>query len=491
MRHVIRFVRNGRVVQLSDIRPDLVLLDYLRLVERATGTKAACEEGACGACTVVIGRMRGGRLVYETANACTLMMAQVDGCEIVTIEDIAEDDGTLHPVQEALVDEHATQCGFCIPGMAMSLFALHHATKGPISEDQARAAIEGNLCRCTGYRPIIAAAIRSGAKRTPGRLDRAREETTKLLTGLADAEDLTIGDEDHFVAAPTDLDRAAELVRKHGDAELVGGIAGRRPARADSDRKVVLLSRIPELRRIQDGAAELVLGGAVTLAEAMPTLSAIDPDLGLLLRRIASPQERSVATLGDKLIGGEPTELSTMLIALGAGVTFLRDGKTRRASAEALYRDDGTPDPELGAVLVQIHIPRPKPRSIIRAYGVGRRWDNTQAIVAGAFKLGLDEDGRIKEASLAFSGLSPAPKRSLGAESALIGYGPLDRSVWPTAFAALREDFAGTVGQRSGARYRAETAQALLGKALIEAGGTSDRRTRLYGFREAEHDAAR
>jgi xanthine dehydrogenase small subunit len=487
MRNSIRFVRNGRVVTLSDIRPGLLLLDYLRLVERATGTKASCEQGACGACTVVIGRLRNGRLVYEPVNACTLLVAQIDGCEVITIEDIAEDDGALHPVQEALVEEHATQCGFCTAGMGLSLFALFTATDEDVDETDARAAIQGNLCRCTGYRPIINAGVRAAAHRRSTRHQRSRQETTAQLASLADGEDISIGDDIDFLAAPASLDSAVSLSAERPAAKLIAGGT----AAADGSSEIILLSRVSELRRIDDGEAELTLGGAVTLAEAEPLFDAIDTDFGTLTRSIGGPQLRAQATVGGSLMGAKETgDMATALIALGAELTVRHNGESRRIAAEALYRSDGTVDSEPGELLVEIHVPRPKPDAILRAYKVGRHSDVGTAAVTAVFHLSLDAEGRIESTRFAFAGLSPAPKRASAAEAALDGADPLDRSTWPKAFAALREDFSSNGEHRALGRYRAETAQALLGKALIEAGGTSDRRTRLGGFREVDADVA-
>jgi xanthine dehydrogenase small subunit len=490
VRNVVRLVRNGRVVQLRDIRPDLSLIEYLRLVERATGTKTSCEEGICGACTVAIGRLRGGEIVYESANACALLVVQLDGCEVVAIEDIADDDGTLHPVQEALTEEHATHCGFCTPGMAMSLFALHQSTSGTLDEDAVRGSIQGNLCRCTGYRSIIAAGVRSGSRRKPSRVDRMRPETTKLLIGLVDDQDLMIGSDPQFVAAPTSVDRADSLSSEHRGAIIAGGRSfGMRAQKGD--QRLILLTRIAELKRIEQSASELVIGGAVTLADAQAALDAFDPDVGAMIRRIGGPQERSIVTLSDCLLGGRNgAVLGAVLQALGAEMIFLRDGKSTKIDAGSIYHADGSVESELGQLLVEIRIPRPKSNVVFRAFLVGQRWDLSHAIVSGAFMFDLDHDGKIAGASLALAGLSTAPRRSSGAEAALIGFGPLDRSVWPTAFAALRADFAAGMADRRSARYRTETAQALLGKALIEAGGSSDSRTRMRGFREAGRNAA-
>ncbi len=494
MRQRVRFLRNGRVVELGDIRPGLLMLDYLRLAERTTGTKASCEDGGCGACTIVRGRLDGRHLVYEPVNACTMLVAQADGCEIVTIEDIAEDDGTLHPVQQALVEQHATQCGFCTPGMAMSLFAMFHSTANAVDDSSSRAAIQGNLCRCTGYRSIISAGMRATSNRRETRHDRARQQTAALLSDLNDTEDLIVGGSDELVAAPANLDSAAILCQDNPEAVLIGGGTSRSalldhaPAAA---RKMILLSRIAELRRIVDDETQLVLGAAVTLSAAAPALEAVAPDLGGLIRRIGGPQHRTLATVGGNLMrGGQAADLAAALMALGAELVLRNGDETRRIGIEALYASDGKVERELGEVLVEIHITRPKPAAVFRAYKVSRRWDLGASVITGAFFINLDEQGRIGSARFGYCGVAQAPGRAPAAEAALTGSNPLDRSIWPGAFAALRGDFAAMADDGGNARYRTETAQALLGKALIEAGGASDRRTRLWPFRDGELNAA-
>ena len=164
MRSEIRFLRRGKLVKLSGISPTLTLLDYLRLTERVTGTKEGCAEGDCGACTVVLRRLRGERLVYEPVNACILFAGQADGCEIITVEDLARD-GSLHPVQQAMVELHGSQCGFCTPGFVIALFALYHrADARPIDRQRVNDWVAGKLCLCTGYRPIVDAAVASCAE---------------------------------------------------------------------------------------------------------------------------------------------------------------------------------------------------------------------------------------------------------------------------------------------------------------------------------------
>ena len=201
-REGVRFVRRGRIVERRDFAPAETLLDHLRLHERACGTKEGCAEGDCGACTVAVGRLDGnGRVAYAPANGCILLIGMIDGAEIVTVEDLASPDGRLHPVQRALVDAHASQCGFCTPGFVMSLFTLYHAGR---RADRATVNdwLAGNLCRCTGYRPIADAALACCTGEADDTHAERAAETADLLAGLSDEADLFAGTGDTFFAAP-------------------------------------------------------------------------------------------------------------------------------------------------------------------------------------------------------------------------------------------------------------------------------------------------
>jgi len=489
MRDVVRIIRNGRIVELKEIRPGLTMLDYLRHVERQTGTKASCNAGNCGACTILVGRKGKDGIVYQPVNACTFLVAQADGAEIVTVEDLADDDGTLHPVQEALVEHHATRCGYCTAGMAMSLAGLYHRSDGEATEADVRRAIQGNACRCTGYRSIVSAGIAATRRRTEIRLDRMREDTMAKLEAIADDDEVFFGDTEDFVAIPRTMERAAAICTDYPAATvLAGGTALDAEERRRADpRRVVLLSRVAEATRIAHSEGAVTIGAAVPLQTAREALQSIDVDLAALVDRIGGRQHRSVASLGgDLMLGGRKSELAAALMALEAEAVFRIGEESRRVRLDALYAADGSVDHELGELMVEVHIPRLSGNAVYRCLKVSKRWDLAPPIVAGGFCFDLDPEGTIANARIAFTGLAAAPGRANAAEAALTGARPLDRAVWPNAFSALRQDFEAVGDSLGSARFRTETAQALLGKALIEAGGTSERRTRLRGFREEE-----
>src|SRR5215470_2020551 len=254
MRGHIHFLRRGAVIRLSGVAPHLTLLDYLRLHEGAIGTKEGCAEGDCGACTVVLRRRaptvsspargagKGGGLVYDSVNACIVLAGQADGADLITVEDLAHD-GCLHPVQQALVDFHGSQCGFCTPGFVMSLFALFHAAppgtagvppasslwgsgrdaRGPKARAEVNDWIAGNLCRCTGYRPIVDAGLAACASDAKDRFAADEPDTARALAELDDGADVFMGTSERFFAAPASIDALANLYAEHPDAVLAAG----------------------------------------------------------------------------------------------------------------------------------------------------------------------------------------------------------------------------------------------------------------------------
>src|SRR6476620_7895736 len=221
MRRAIRFLRRKREVDLGDISPTLTLLDYLRLTEHAVGTKEGCAEGDCGACTVVLRKQVNGRLVYQPVNACILLAGQADGAEVITVEDLA-DGAALHPVQQALVEQHASQCGFCTPGFVMTLFALYHAQRDTrLDRDTVNDWIAGNLCRCTGYRPIVDAALSSCSRAAVDHSTTEEGDIMRAISALEGDEDLLVGNDQRFFAAPASVGGMAALYSAHPDAVLV------------------------------------------------------------------------------------------------------------------------------------------------------------------------------------------------------------------------------------------------------------------------------
>jgi xanthine dehydrogenase small subunit len=488
MRGEIRFLRRGKVVALSGISPTLTLLDYLRLTERETGTKEGCAEGDCGACTVVLRRLRGEKLVYEPVNACIMFVGQADGCEIITVEDLARD-GTLHPVQQAMVDLHGSQCGFCTPGFVMALFALYHRTGTKIVDRQdVNDWIAGNLCRCTGYRPIVDAALASCAQLANDWFSTEERDARRKLSELKDSEDIFIGTRERFFAAPANTTSLAKLYYSHSDAVLIAGSTdvGLWVTKQLRDLpKVIWLGRVKGLDEVEDRRDAVGLGAMVTLAEAMPYLAAIDRDLGELLRRFAGNQIRTAGTVGGNIANGSPIgDLPPALIALGATLGLQRGDRLRTLPLENYFLDYGRQDRQQGEFVRVVRIPKFGVGEQFRCYKISKRFDSDISAVMGAFKFRLDGN-RIAGARIAFGGMAAIPKRARAVEKALVETF-LDRpETLEEAIEALAEDFAPIDDLRASGQYRLDVARALLRRALSEIGGTPTHETRVVGFREA------
>jgi xanthine dehydrogenase small subunit len=487
MRGEVRFIRRGKVVKLPNVSPTLTLLDHLRLTERATGTKEGCAEGDCGACTVVLRRLRGDKLTYEPVNACILFAAQADGCEVITVEDLARGD-QLHPVQQALVDHHGSQCGFCTPGFVMALFALHHRADGkPVDRDQVNDWIAGNLCRCTGYRPIVDAGIAACVAPANDWFSAEEPDARRALAELKDTDDIFVGTKERFFAAPAGLTSLAKLYVANPDATLVAGATdvGLWVTKQLRDLpKVIWLGRVKNLDEIEDRRDAVSFGAMVTLAEAMPYLAAIDRDLGEMMRRFAGNQIRTAGTVGGNIANGSPIgDMPPALIALGATLALQHGDRPRTLPLENYFIDYGKQDRRPGEFVRLVRVPKFSAEDRFRCYKISKRFDSDISAVMGAFKLRVD-GRRIAGARIAFGGMAAIPKRASRAEKALIEK-YLDRPQdWDEAIALLAEDFKPIDDLRASAAYRLEVGRALLRKALTEIGGTSSRQTRITGFRE-------
>jgi xanthine dehydrogenase small subunit len=492
MRDTVRFLQGGKLVELENVKPTETLLDYLRLRARKTGTKEGCGEGDCGACTVALGRLVDGKLVYQPINSCIQLLGMIDGAELVTVEDLAEDD-RLHPVQKALRDLHGSQCGFCTPGFVMSLFTLYHAEGQQKSRKTVTDWLAGNLCRCTGYRPIVEAALQSCFDSADDAFAWRSNETREQLREIADSRDIYLADGDGFFASPTTLEGLAALYRQHPDATLVAGATdvGLWITKQLRDLpKIIWLGRVAGLDRAEETPAGILVGATATYAASEEAVNRLSPDLGELWRRIGSKQVRASGTVGGNIANGSPIgDTPPALIALGATLELQSGGDSRTMALEDFFIDYGKQNREPGEFVAGVFVPRPGPNQVFRCYKISKRFDQDISAVMAAFRFTLS-DGKITEARIAYGGMAGKPKRAGGAEAALVGASLEDPSTWNTAIQALNSDFTPLTDMRASAEYRMETARALLAKALMEASGTAPAQLRVLESGEVSDDRA-
>jgi xanthine dehydrogenase small subunit len=480
-RDTLQFLRRGRGVRLDRFPPRTTVLDWLRLQERSTGTKEGCAEGDCGACAVVAARERNGRLLYEPVNSCITLLGQLDGAELITVEDLA-DNGVLHPIQEALARQHGSQCGFCTPGIVMSLFAHYHGCDGVTSRDKINDALAGNLCRCTGYRPIVDATLEACSRAAEDRFTRDEGARLQSLRALDDKLDVFVGDDAAFFAAPASEASLARLYAQHPDATLVAGATDVGlwiTKKLSAIEKIVHVGRVAELSGIEETADGYAFGAIVSLARAAPVLGSIDPDIAEVLRRFGSIQVRACGTVGGNIANGSPIgDLAPMLIALGAEVELRHGEHIRRLKLENFFLDYGKQDRKPGEFVRRILVPKLPPATHFRAFKITKRFDEDISAVLAAFCLTV-EGGRISQARVAFGGMAAIPKRAGAVEENLRGLSLTDARRWRAAAAAVDNDFTPLNDLRASAAYRRRVAGNLVIKALAEMAGVASAITRV------------
>ena len=475
--NTIRFIRRGERIALDNVPPDRTLLELLREDLGLTGTKEGCGEGDCGACTVVLaelapaaGTQGGRRLRYRAINSCIRLAHSINGMALWTVEDLAGADGTLHPAQEAMVQNHGSQCGFCTPGFVMSLFGMYqnHVVRGePITRELAQEELSGNLCRCTGYRPILDAAQKMAD------LPQVAVDEARLLAQLK-----TLAAGEPAGAAPTYIsprtltallaDRAA-----HPDAQIVAGCTDvglwvtkmhmRLP-------KLLDVTRVAELQRIESYGNHIAIGAAVTLADAFDALVAERPQLKTFANRFAGLPVRNSGTLGGNVANGSPIgDSMPLLIALGGHVVVMSIRGHREMPLENFYTGYRQTVLAPDEVLAWIKVPRPRAGEFLRAYKISKRYDDDISAVCLVVQLTLD-NGKVARISIGAGGVAPASARAVQTESLLRGK-PWNQDTVHAAAKALRAEFQPISDMRASAGYRSEVLGNLMQRLWLESQG--------------------
>ncbi len=459
----LRFKLNGREVDASGADPNTTLLAWLR--ERGlTGTKEGCAEGECGACAVVVVRGHGEGARYEPVNSCLFLLGSAADQEVVTVEGVA--DGALHPVQEAMVRLGGSQCGYCTPGFVMSLFAEYYR-EGRAESGFDLESIAGNLCRCTGYRPI-----RDAGRSLPV-VDPADPFAARLREPAPAPSPVRYEAGGRRFLRPTSLAQALEAIAAHPDAKIVCGGTdlvvemNQRHARFDA---IVSLEAVAELRALEDGDDALVVGASVTLSELEQRAGAALPILGELLPLFSSRLIRNRATLGGNLATASPIgDSPPVLLALDAEVRLASLAGERSVALEAFFTGYRKTAMRPGELIVSVRVPKPYP-SIARFYKVSKRHHDDISTVAAAFALDLDASGVVTRARLAYGGVAATPARATRAEAALTGK-PWSAASAEEARRALEGAFTPMTDQRGSAAYRAAMVTRLFDKLWAETGG--------------------
>jgi xanthine dehydrogenase small subunit len=478
-RGAVRFVLDGEVRTVRDVEPTTTVLNYLREHERRTGTKEGCAEGDCGACTVVVAELDGNdRVRCRAVNSCIRFLPTLDGKALITVESLTGRDGRLHPVQRAMVECHGSQCGFCTPGFVMSLFALYKSESTP-NRERIDDTLSGNLCRCTGYRPIIEAARRMyeyEPQAMPG-----EERLAEQLASIRSAGTLAL---DRYYA-PSDLKSLAALLLEHPDACILAGSTdiGLWVTKQHRDLgTVIYVGDVAELQHLAASKTHIEIGAGVSLTDAYDEIVKHYPQLVELYRRFASPPIRNSGTLGGNIANGSPIgDSMPILIALGASIVLRKGDDTRELALEDFYLAYQKTARAPGEFVERVRVPLPSRSRRTATYKISKRFDQDISAVCAAYSIEL-EQGRIKDARVAYGGMAATPRRAPRCEQALRGK-PWNEATVRAAMSALDADYAPISDMRASREYRASVARNLLYRFFLETSG-SGAKTRVVEYAE-------
>jgi len=456
----IRFILDGdiKTVEIADATRSL--LQYLREDLNRTGSKEGCAEGDCGACTVVIAEAVDNQLQYRAVNACIQFLPTLDGKALFTVESLKQADGSLHPVQQSMVDYHASQCGFCTPGFVMSLFAFYQSGQKP-DRQTLDDVLSGNLCRCTGYRSIIEAGM---SMHDYDAIARDEANLLKQLQALNSDDDVHLQTSDYEYYAPASLTKLAEIYQQHPDATILAGgtdVGLWVTKQLRELPEVIYLGNVRELQNISETREGIEIGAAVSLEDAFNCLSKPYPELGELFRRFSSMPVRNAGTLVGNIANGSPIgDSMPALICIDARVKLRLGAQTRELALQDLYLDYMKNAMQPGEFIESVIVPEREPSLSLASYKLCKRFDQDISAVCVAFSLRLDA-GRIDSIKIAFGGMAAIPKRAAQTEAFLTDK-TWDENTVQQAMAILNKDFQPLSDMRASSTYRNQAAANLL-----------------------------
>ena len=470
MSEPVRFYYRGAVQEVRDASTTQTVLQHLREDLHCTGTKEGCAEGDCGACVVVIGSLKNGQVELRAVNSCIQLLPTLDGKALFSVEDLQQAGGALHPVQQAMVECHGSQCGFCTPGFVMSLWGMYlEQQDGAVpGRRQIDDALSGNLCRCTGYRPIIEAARRMGEL---PRVELDRDALSAQLQALQRDKMATYSAQGRQFFAPRTLDELVQVRAAYPAACLLAGCTDvglwvTKQLRDLGD--IIYLGQVAELKHIDEADGMLTIGAGVSLTDAYAALCRHYPaQLTEMTQRFASLPIRNAGTLGGNVANGSPIgDSMPWLIALGARVVLRGSAGRREMPLEELYLAYQKKDMGADEFVEAVRVPLPRAGVLLRTYKLAKRFDQDISAVCAAFAITLDGD-IIQTARIAFGGMAATPKRATLTEAGLLGQAWNEHTLG-AAMALLAQDYAPLSDMRASGAYRMKAAQNLLRRFWFE-----------------------
>jgi len=465
--NTIKFIYRDRIVEIKNPNSNETLLNYIRTKLKKTGTKEGCAEGGCGACTVVLGELKDSKMNYSSVNSCITFLPTLHGKQLILVEDLLLTDGSLHPVQEAMVNYHGSQCGFCTPGFVMSLFSMFK-NYSKINDNLIKDTISGNLCRCTGYQPIIKAAKSLNKKNKNDQFTKNKNNLIKLLKKINN-ESIIIYRDGKKYFAPRYVQELKKILKKNINAHLLSGGTDLSlvvtKERKDIDC-IIYMNSINELNYIKNNDKYIEIGASTPLIKIENYIEKYYSDFTSILKRYGSVQIRNVATMAGNIATASPIgDTLPLLLALDAKIVLRGIKKTKILDLNSFFIDYRKTKLKKGQFIDSIRIPL-FPKNIFKAYKISKRFDDDISSVCASFNLEM-KNKKIKNIKIAYGGMSSIPKRAKQCEKILSNSTITEQTI-NKAKEALERDFKPISDMRASAKYRMMVAKNLLHKCFLE-----------------------
>ena len=465
--NIIEFIFNNKIFKITNPDPNETILNFVRLKLKKTGTKEGCAEGGCGACTIVLGELVKNNIKYKAINACIAFLPILNGKQLILVEDLISSDGKLHPVQNAMVKFHGSQCGFCTPGFVMSMFAMYKNNKS-LNDEIINDSLSGNLCRCTGYRPIIDAARSLNKIIDDDEFVKFKKKTIKLFKKIK-IKNLEIKKENKKYFAPNTILELKKILKKYPDAKLLSGgtdLSLEVTKSRKEIKKIISLNSIKELDFINNKKNEIEIGAGTSLIEFEKLIKKHYPDFNSILKRYGSLQIRNVGTIAGNIATASPIG-DTLPLLLSLDAKIILDGAKSREliSLNEFFISYRKTMLKKGQFIYSVKIPIYK-KNIFKAYKISKRFDDDISSVCGSFNIEIDKN-RIKKIKIAYGGMSEIPKRAKKTEKTLIN-SIFSEKIFVKAIKNLEIDYKPIDDMRASKSYRMEIAKNLLLKCFLE-----------------------
>jgi len=465
--NIIKFVYGNQIIQIHNPDPNETVLSYIRTKLRKTGTKEGCAEGGCGACTIVLGELKKGRIIYKAINACIAFIPTLAGKQLVLVEDLVSDDGSLHPVQEAMVNYHGSQCGFCTPGFVMSLFAMYK-NYSFFEDNVIKDSISGNLCRCTGYRPIIDAA-KSLNKISKFDFFKKNQQRFISLLKKIKHENIVISNKNKKYFAPSNVNELIKTLKQYPNSKLLSGgtdvslVVTKERKDLDS---LIYMNSIDELNYIRKNDNYIEVGATTPLIDFESFIKKYFPDFAQILKRYGSTQIRNVCTIAGNIATASPVgDTLPLLLSLDSQIIIKDKDKTKILPLNGFFINYRKTKLKRGQFIHSIRIPLLL-KNIFKAYKISKRIDDDISSVCASFNVEF-KNNKVKKIRIAYGGMANIPKRAINCEKILFN-SSLSDSIINKAKKSLEKDFKPITDARASQKYRMEVAKNLLEKCFLE-----------------------